>query len=67
MDLVELQIQGPPFSIDIFELKMVQIVFWNLRKIFEIQFKNTTNLVLLSFKVPSERFFHKNFKTDLTF
>ena len=29
--------------------------------------KNTSNLILLSFKVPSEIFFHKNFKTGLTF
>jgi hypothetical protein len=34
---------------------------------FGIQFKNTYNLIFLGLKVPSERFFHKDFKTGLTF
>ena len=46
---------------------MVQILFWNLTHFFDFEFKNTSNLTLLGFKVPSERFFHKNFKTGLTF
>ena len=46
---------------------MVQLFFWNLTHFFDIQFKNTSNLIFLGFKVPSERFFHKNFKTGLTF
>ena len=46
---------------------LVQKKICRLRIFFDIQFKNTFNLILLSFKVPSERFFHKNFKTGLTF
>ena len=46
---------------------MVQILFWNLTHFFDFEFKNTSNLIFLGFKVPSERFFHKNFKTGLTF
>ena len=46
---------------------MVPIFFWNLTLFFDIQFKNVSNLVFLGFKVPSERFFHKDFKTGLTF
>ena len=46
---------------------MVQIYFWNQTHFFDIQFKNTFNLNFLGFKVPSESFFHKNFKTGLTF
>ena len=38
-----------------------------LRNCFDNQFKNASNLTLLSFKVPSERFFHKVFKTGVTF
>ena len=34
---------------------------------FDIQFKNTYNLILLGFKLSSERFLFKDFKTDLTF
>ena len=44
-----------------------RIFFLNLTLFFDIQFKNASNLVFLGFKVPSERFFHKNFKTGLTF
>jgi hypothetical protein len=46
---------------------MMQILFWNLTHFFDIQFKNTFNLIFLDFKVPSERFFNKDFKTGLTF
>ena len=46
---------------------MVQIFFWNLTHFFDFEFKNTSNLIFLDFKVPSERFFHKDFKTGLTF
>ena len=45
----------------------VQNLFWNLTHFFDIQFKNTSNLIFLGFKVSSERFFHKNFKTGLPF
>ena len=38
-----------------------------LRNCFDNQFKNASNLTLLSFKVPSERLFHKVFKTGVTF
>jgi hypothetical protein len=34
---------------------------------FCFKIKNTSNLIFLGFKVPSERFFHKNFKTGLSF
>ena len=46
---------------------MVQIFFWNFAHFFDIHFKNTSNLIFLGFKVPSERFFHKDLKTGLTF
>ena len=46
---------------------MVPIFFWNLTLFFDIQFKNTSNLVFPSFKVPSKSFFPKDFKTGLTF
>ena len=46
---------------------MVQILFWNLTHFFDFELKNTSNLIFLGFKVPSESFFHKNFKTGLTF
>jgi hypothetical protein len=46
---------------------MVQIFFWNLTHFFDFEFKNTSNLIFLGFKVPFERFFHKDFKTGLTF
>ena len=41
--------------------------FSDLTLFFDIQFKNTYNLILLGFKLSSERFLFKNFKTDLTF
>jgi hypothetical protein len=34
---------------------------------FNIHFKNTFNLIFLGFKMPSERFFRKDFKTGLAF
>ena len=43
------------------------INIWNLRHFFDFEFKNTSNLIFVGFKVPSKRFFHKNFKTGLTF
>jgi hypothetical protein len=46
---------------------MVHFIFFNLTHYFDIQFKNTSNLIFLGFKVPSERFFHKNFKQVLLF
>ena len=46
---------------------MVQICFLEFDTFFYIQFKNTSNLIFLGFKVPFESFFHKNFKTGLTF
>ena len=36
---------------------IVQTIFWNLTHFFDIQFKNTSNLIFLGFKVPSESFF----------
>ena len=44
---------------------MVPNFFWTLTTFFKIQFKNTSNLNFLGFKVPSKRFFLKNFKTCL--
>ena len=44
-----------------------QMFFGIWRFLFEIQFKNTSNLIFLGFKVPSESFFHKDFKIGLTF
>ena len=41
--------------------------FLEFRIFFDIQLKNTFNLILLSFKVPSERFYLKVFITGLTF
>jgi hypothetical protein len=32
---------------------MVQLYFWNLRTFFDIQFKNTSNLILLSIKAQT--------------
>ena len=46
---------------------MVQKKIWSLTHFFDFEFKNTFNLIFLGFKVPSERFFHKDFKTGLTF
>ena len=46
---------------------MVQFFFWNLTLFFDFEFKTTSNLIFLDFKVPFERFFHKDFKTGLTF
>ena len=45
---------------------MVQM-FGNLTQFFDIQFKNTSNLIFLGFKVPSESFFPKDFKSGVTF
>ena len=45
----------------------VQNHFSDLKFFFEIQFKNTLNLIFPSFKVPSKSFLFKNFKTGLTF
>jgi hypothetical protein len=41
---------------------MVQNYFWNLTHFFDIQFKNTSNLIFQGFKVPSERFFSQEFQ-----
>ena len=46
---------------------MVQKKIWNLTQFFDIQFKNTSNLIFQGFKVPSEKKFHKDFKTGLIF
>ena len=42
-------------------------LFWNLTPLFDFKFKNTSNVIFLGFKGPSESFFPKNFKTVLTF
>ena len=49
------------------KLGMAQNHFSDLTFYFEIQFKNTINLIFLSFKMPSKSFLFKNFKTGLTF
>ena len=41
--------------------------FFRFDPFFQIQFKNTSNLILLGFKMSSERFLFKDFKTGLTF
>ena len=41
---------------------MVQIFFWNLTHFFDLQFRNTFNLIFLDFKVPSESFFSQEFQ-----
>ena len=46
---------------------IVQIFFLEFDTFFDIQFKNTSNLIFLGFKVSFERFIHKNFKTGITF
>ena len=43
------------------------IFFLEFDTFFDIQFKNTSNVIFPSFKVPSESFFHKNFKRGHTF
>ena len=45
----------------------VQNHFSDLTFFFEIQFKNTLNLIFPSFQVPSKSFLFKNLKTGLTF
>ena len=47
---------------------MAQNHFSDRTLFFDLQFKNTSNLILLSFKMSSESFlFHKFFNTGLTF
>ena len=41
--------------------------FFRFDPFFKIQFKNTSNLILLGFKMSSERFLFKDLKTGLTF
>ena len=41
--------------------------FSNWTLFFYLQFKNTSNLILLGFKMSSKRFLFKDFKTGLTF
>ena len=41
--------------------------FFRFDRFFQIQFKNTSNLISLGFKMSSERFLFKDFKTGLTF
>ena len=45
----------------------VQNHFSDRTLFFDLQFKNTSNLILLGFKMSSERFLFKDFKKDLTF
>ena len=45
----------------------VQNHFSDLNFFFNFEFKNTSNLIFPGFKVPSERFLFKDFKTGLTF
>ena len=44
-----------------------RISFLEFDTFFYIQFKNTSNLIIPGFKVASESFLFKNFKTGLTF
>ena len=46
---------------------MAQNHFSDRTLFFDLQFKNTSNLILLGFKMSSERFLFKDFKTGLTF
>ena len=46
---------------------MAQNHFSVLIPFFKLQFKNTSNLILLGFKMSSESFLSKFFKTGLTF
>ena len=46
---------------------MVQNHFSDRKLFFYLQFKNTSNLVLLGFKMSSERFLFKNLKQVLLF
>ena len=46
---------------------MVQFFGGNLTHFFDIQFKNTFNLIILRFKVPPERFFTRISKQVLLF
>ena len=45
----------------------VQNHYSDLTFFFDFEFKNTSNLIFPGFKVPSERFLFKDFKTGLTF
>ena len=44
-----------------------RISFLEFDTFFYIQFKNTSNLIIPGFKVASESFLFRNFKTGLTF
>ena len=44
-----------------------RIFFLEFDTFFYFKFKNTSNLIFSIFKVLSERFLFKNFKTGLTF
>ena len=46
---------------------MVQKTFYILRHFFDIQFKNTSNLIFPGFKVPSKSFFPRIAKQGLLF
>ena len=46
---------------------MAQNHFSDRTLFFYLQFKNTSNLILLGFKMSSERFLFEDFKTGLTF
>ena len=45
----------------------VQNLFCNLTTFFDFKFKNTSDLIFPGFKLPSESFLFKNFKTGLIF
>ena len=44
-----------------------RISFLEFDTFFYFEFKNTSNFIFPGFKVPSESFLFKNFKTGLTF
>ena len=42
-------------------------IFWNLTDFFDVHVKNTSNLIFLGFKVPSESFFSQEFQNRTYF
>ena len=68
---LRIQIQGSQGCQKIREIvrnpKLPIAIFFGIWHFFDIQFENTSNLIFPSFKVLSKSFFHKNFKTGLTF
>ena len=55
------------FSVHLSDFSKQPIGFWNLKLFFDTQIKNTSILILLSFKVPSKSFFTRISKQVLLF